>query len=77
MTLLTSIARRLGVALLVCAIAIGTLILAAPAAQAESHTVEMTSLLKFSPDTVTAKPGDTIVWQNNAGLPHNLSLIHI
>jgi plastocyanin len=67
-----SIARR--VSLLVAAVVLfaGVLFAVAPNALAESHRVEMNTMLKFSPETVTAKAGDTIVWSNPAGLPHNV-----
>ncbi len=67
-----SIARR--ASLLVAAVVLfaGALFAVAPNALAESHSVEMSSMLKFAPETVTAKAGDTIVWSNPAGLPHNV-----
>lgn len=72
MVLLNSLARRFSAMVLALVLFAGVLVLGAPVANATTHTVEMTSLLKFSPDVVTAAPGDTIVWQNNAGLPHNV-----
>jgi plastocyanin len=69
-----SIARR--ASLLVAAVVLfaGVLFAVAPSALAETRSVEMTNLLKFSPEIVTAKAGDTIVWSNPAGLPHNVVL---
>jgi plastocyanin len=46
----------------------------APAA-AETYTVKMGSdsgVLKFEPDTLTIKPGDTVKWVNNKLAPHNV-----
>lgn len=43
-------------------------------ANAETYTVKMGSdngLLKFVPDTLTIKPGDTVKWVNNKLAPHN------
>ena len=44
-------------------------------ALAETYTVKMGSdggALKFVPDTLSVKPGDTIVWENNKLAPHNI-----
>ncbi|MGF1482257.1 MAG: plastocyanin [Cyanophyceae cyanobacterium] len=46
---------------------------AAPAA-AETHTVKMgtdNGQLKFVPENLTIKPGDTVEWVNNKLAPHN------
>ncbi len=67
-----SIARRASLLVAAIVLVAGAMFAVAPSALADSHTVEMTNLLKFSPDTVTAKAGDTIVWSNPAGLPHNV-----
>lgn len=73
MNWMTSIARRLGLAVLSIALILGVFVTTAPAsALADTQTVEMTTALKFAPATVTAKAGDTIVWNNAAGLPHNV-----
>lgn len=72
MSAIQSFVRRAGVAVLTLAIAFGVFAAIAPTASAATHTVEMTTSLKFQPASVTAAPGDTIVWENKAGLPHNV-----
>jgi plastocyanin len=73
MNWMTLIARRLSLAVLSIALILGVFMTTAPAsALADTQTVEMTTALKFAPATVTAKAGDTIVWNNAAGLPHNV-----
>jgi plastocyanin len=42
----------------------------AGAAAPTAHTVVIADM-KFSPETLTAKPGDTIVWVNKDFFPHN------
>lgn len=69
------IARRLGVALVAIALIIGTVIMAASPASAESFEVKMGSdsgLLVFEPSTLTVKAGDTVTWVNNKMAPHNV-----
>jgi len=47
--------------------------LVAPAA-AETYTVKMgadNGMLKFVPETLTIKSGDTVKWENNKMAPHN------
>ena len=69
------IARRLGVALVAIALVIGTVIMAASPASAESFEVKMGSdsgLLVFEPSTLTVKAGDTVTWVNNKMAPHNV-----
>lgn len=65
-------ARRFALGMMAFVLSIGALVGFASAANAATVEVEMTNLLKFAPASVTAKPGDTIVWKNNAGLPHNV-----
>jgi plastocyanin len=40
------------------------------AAAADTHTVVITDM-KFSPETLTVKRGDTVVWVNKDFFPHN------
>ena len=50
-------------------------VLSATPAAAETYTVKMgadNGMLKFVPDTLTVKPGDTIKWENNKVGPHNI-----
>jgi plastocyanin len=42
------------------------------AAQAATHAVVIDGL-KYEPETVTAKRGDTIVWVNNDPFPHTVT----
>ncbi len=72
MSFIQSVGRRLGLAAVTLSLVLGLVCFAAPAANAETQTVEMTSALQFSPRTTKAAPGDTIVWNNAAGLPHNV-----
>ena len=44
----------------------------AVAAQAATHTVVIDGL-KYEPETVTAKRGDTIVWINKDPFPHTVT----
>jgi plastocyanin len=43
---------------------------ASAAAAPTTHTVVIADM-KFSPETLTVKPGDTIVWVNKDFFPHN------
>lgn len=43
---------------------------ASVAAAPTTHTVVIADM-KFSPETLTVKPGDTIVWVNKDFFPHN------
>ncbi|MEM6503181.1 MAG: plastocyanin/azurin family copper-binding protein [Cyanobacteria bacterium P01_C01_bin.89] len=72
MSFIQSVGRRLGLAAVTLSLALGLVCFAAPAANAETQNVEMTSALQFSPREIKAAPGDTIVWNNAAGLPHNV-----
>ncbi|MEM9245235.1 MAG: plastocyanin/azurin family copper-binding protein [Cyanobacteria bacterium P01_F01_bin.153] len=72
MSFIQSVGRRLGLVAATLSLAFGLVCFTAPAANADTITVEMASALQFNPQTVTAAPGDTIVWDNAAGLPHNV-----
>ena len=45
-------------------------VVASAAAAPTTHTVVIADM-KFSPETLTVKPGDTIVWINKDFFPHN------
>lgn len=72
MSFIQSIGRRLGLAAMTLSLLFGLASFAAPAANAATQTIEMSPSLQFQPNSVTASPGDTIVWNNAAGLPHNI-----
>ncbi len=72
MSFIQSAGRRLGLAAMTLSLLFGLACFAAPAANAATQTVEMSPSLQFQPNSVTASPGDTIVWNNAAGLPHNI-----
>ncbi|MFM7323561.1 MAG: plastocyanin [Nodosilinea sp.] len=72
---LIRVAQRLGIALLSVLLLVGTLTLVSAPASATNYNIKMGSdagLLKFEPDTVTVKPGDTVTWVNNKMAPHNV-----
>lgn len=49
---------------------------AAPATNGATHDVDMTMVNgqpRYQPETITAKPGDVIVFHNKEGGPHNVS----
>lgn len=75
MKLVTRITHNLGIAVLSVLLVVGTLILSAAPASAESYEVKMGSdagLLVFQPANITVKPGDTVTWTNNKMAPHNV-----
>ncbi len=41
--------------------------------QGNLYTVNMTDELEFSPDRITAMPGDTVVWSNDSGVGHSVT----
>lgn len=43
------------------------------AAQATTHTVDMTDTLLFEPDAITIAPGDTVVWENVGSIGHSIT----
>lgn len=71
---LIRVAQRLGIALLSVLLLVGTLTLASAPASATNYEIKMgtDAGLKFDPDTVTVKPGDTVTWVNNKNAPHNV-----
>lgn len=63
---------------LVAAALVGVALAALPARAAEQHVVQIISdydnlRMYFSPKTVTIKPGDTVVWVNQAEEEHNIA----
>ena len=72
MSFIQSAGRRLGLAAMTLSLLFGLVCFAAPAANAATQTVEMSPSLQFQPASITASAGDTIVWNNAAGLPHNI-----
>ncbi|MEM1367891.1 MAG: plastocyanin [Cyanobacteria bacterium P01_H01_bin.15] len=65
---------RLVSLLAVCLLAISSFLIAAPAS-ADSYTVKMgadSGQLKFVPESLTVKPGDTVEWVMNKLAPHNV-----
>lgn len=60
--------------LLSAVIVLATFFISVSPVSAETYTIKMgadNGTLKFVPDTVTVKPGDTIKWVNNKLSPHN------
>ncbi len=69
-----AIPRKLALLLSTLLLIVTSFALSASPAAAESYTVKMgsdTGQLKFVPDTLTVKPGDTIKWEMNKLAPHN------
>ena len=65
---------RLVVFLSAVLLVISSLFFSAAPAAAETYTVKMgadNGQLKFVPDKLTVKPGDTVEWVNNKLAPHN------
>lgn len=69
-----AIARRLGLLLSTILLIVASFALSATPAAADTHTIKMgsdTGQLKFVPDSLTVKPGDTVLFQMNKLAPHN------
>ncbi|OKH20967.1 plastocyanin [Hydrococcus rivularis NIES-593] len=67
--------KKLAVLLATILLVISSFVISAAPAAAETYTVKMGSdsgLLKFEPDTLTIKAGDTVKWVNNKLAPHNV-----
>ncbi len=67
--------RRFGLAVLTVILVVGSLIVFAPSASAETYTVKLGTdkgTIAFEPAKLTVKPGDTIKWVNNKVPPHNV-----
>ncbi len=72
---IAQILRSLSLALVTVAVVLGSLVLAASPAAADTVTVKMgadNGMLQFVPSDVTVKPGDTVKWVNNKLPPHNI-----
>jgi plastocyanin len=70
-----AIPRKLGLLLSALLLVVASFALSASPAAAETFPVKMgsdTGELKFVPDTITIKPGDTVEWQMNKVPPHNV-----
>ena len=66
--------KKIGLVVSTILVVIASLIFSASPAMAETYTVKMgtdTGMLKFEPETLTIKPGDTVKWVNNKLSPHN------
>ena len=75
MNFIAQISRRLGLGLIAIALVIGTVMMAASPAMAETFEIKMGSdagLLAFEPANLTIKAGDTVTWVNNKMAPHNV-----
>ena len=67
--------KKLGLLLSTILLVVASFVAVAAPAAAENYTVKMgadNGLLKFVPDTITVKEGDTITWLNNKLGPHNV-----
>lgn len=72
MSFLAKIARRFSLFAIACTLVLGAL---TQPALADTYEVKMgadNGLLKFVPETVTIKPGDTVKWNMNKLAPHNV-----
>lgn len=68
------ILRKIGLLLSSVLLIVASFALSASPAAADTYTVKMgsdTGQLKFVPDTLTVKPGDTVKWEMNKLAPHN------
>ena len=66
--------KKLGLILSTVLLVITSFVLSANPAVAASYTIKMgtdNGLLKFDPDKIAVKPGDTVKWVNNKLAPHN------
>ena len=67
--------KKLGVLLSTILLVIASFVIFATPASAETYTIKMgtdSGLLKFEPETLTIKAGDTVKWVNNKLSPHNV-----
>lgn len=75
MNLLTSISRRIGLALVAVLLVVSALVVSPSSASAETYTVRMgadNGMLVFEPAKLTIKSGDTVKWEINKVPPHNV-----
>lgn len=67
--------KKLSIFLSAVVLIVATFVFNVNPAAAETVEVKMGSdsgMLKFVPETVTIKPGDTVKWSNNKMAPHNV-----
>jgi plastocyanin len=67
--------KKLGLLLSAILLVIASFALFVAPAAAETYTVKMgadSGMLKFEPDMLTIKAGDTVKWVNNKLAPHNV-----
>jgi len=72
---ITLIAKSFCLVVAAALLVVSSLFLAPAPASADTITVKMgadNGMLKFDPDKITAKPGDTIKWVINKVPPHNV-----
>jgi plastocyanin len=70
----TKMLKKLGLVLSTLLLVVASFFIAVNPAAAETYTVKMgtdSGALKFEPETLTVKPGDTVKWVNNKLAPHN------
>ncbi|HIK54354.1 MAG TPA: plastocyanin [Synechococcales cyanobacterium M55_K2018_004] len=75
MKLFARVSRSLSLAFFALVLVVGTFLLGASPASAETFTVKMGTdggLLQFEPANLTIHSGDKVVWQNNKLPPHNV-----
>ncbi|MBW4518210.1 MAG: plastocyanin [Scytolyngbya sp. HA4215-MV1] len=75
MSLITSVLRKVGLAMVAVALLVSTFAVSVPTAMAETYTVKMganNGMLQFEPAKLAIKPGDTVEWVINKVPPHNV-----
>ncbi|NJN85829.1 MAG: plastocyanin [Leptolyngbyaceae cyanobacterium SL_7_1] len=75
MKLIAQISRSLSLALLTMVLVVGSFLMVASPASAETFTVKMgadNGMLAFEPANLTVHAGDTVKWMNNKLPPHNI-----
>lgn len=75
MKLISSMTKRLAVALVAVLLVVGSFFTAVAPAAADTVTIKMggdNGTLVFDPSNVTVKPGDTVKWVVNKVPPHNV-----
>jgi plastocyanin len=75
MSFLTSVLRKVFLAMVAVAFLVGAFAVSAPTASAETYTIKMganNGMLQFEPAKLAIKPGDTVEWVINKVPPHNI-----
>lgn len=75
MKMMSRIARKLTLTLAAVVLVLGSFLLTAAPASAETVTIKMgadNGMLMFDPSSVTVHAGDTVKWMNNKLPPHNI-----